>query len=208
MYLNEFIRKRIGWCPDSRAAVHRAQAARNSGKQPVVPATRPAGNDRQGSSWDRWYEHTQTGTVQILASVAAIAVILTGGYFIGMYWFLPVAAIVLLASALVFGTLTVSVCDDALRIRFGPVGLIRKSWPARDIASVSPVQNPWYYGWGIRPTPTGTLYTIAGTQGIEVRMLDGKTFRIGTDEPEVLREAIELSRAAAGHLPSGRRGEP
>ena len=199
MYFSEFIRKRIGWCPNSPAGIQRAQLARNSGKQSVVKTTPSSGGSLQGDAWDRWYEHTQTGTIQIFASAVAITGILIGGYFIGMYWFLPVIAIVLIASILLFGTLTVSVCGESLRIRFGPLGLVRRSWPVEDIVSAEIIQNPWYYGWGIRLTSNGTLYNIAGTGGIEIRLTDEHRFRIGTDEPEVLREAIELSRAAAGH---------
>lgn len=198
MQLSEFVRKRMGWCPNSSPANVRSTGTnRDFPNGSLVQVRQPSGGAGQGTPWDRWYEHTQIGTVQIVASIVGVVVILLGGYVVGMYWFLPAAAIVLMVSVLVFGTLTVSVCDDALRIRFGPLGLIRKSWPVVEIASASAVQNPWYYGWGIRPTPKGTLYNIAGTDGIEVRMLNGQIFRIGTDEPEALCQAIELSRSAS-----------
>ena len=52
------------------------------------------------------------------------------------------------------------------------------------------VKNPWYYGWGIRWTPDGPLYNIAGEGGVMLILADGKKIRIGSDEPELLAGAI------------------
>jgi hypothetical protein len=60
-----------------------------------------------------------------------------------------------------------------------------------DIASCAVVQNPWWYGWGIRLTPQGWLYNVAGRSAVEIRLKSGKRFRIGTDEPQQLCQALQ-----------------
>jgi len=155
---------------------------------------RPAGI-ASGRPGDWWYEHTQRGAL-IIGSVSIVAIIILATmYFFGIVWVAALVLGIMIFILAIMSTLTVSVCDGTLQIRYGPVGLIRKRWPVTDIASVTAVTNPWYYGWGIRVTPHGTLYNISGYGAVEIRMLDGKTFRIGTDEPEALGKAIESSRA-------------
>jgi len=55
------------------------------------------------------------------------------------------------------------------------------------------VKNHWYYGWGIHLTPHGWLYNISGFLAVEIQMKSGKKYRIGTDEPKKLIEAIQQS---------------
>jgi phage-related holin len=126
---------------------------------------------------------------------AAIILILASMYLFGIVWVAVAVLGIMIIVLAISSTLTATVTDDALRIRFGPVGLIRKSWPMAEIASVTAVTNPWYYGGGIRWTSHGTLYNVSGYGAVEVRLLSGKSFRIGTDEPEVIRRVIEDTRA-------------
>ncbi len=53
------------------------------------------------------------------------------------------------------------------------------------------MRNPWYYGWGIRLTPTGWMYNISGLDAVQLQLASGKRFRIGTDEPVQLKSAID-----------------
>jgi hypothetical protein len=89
----------------------------------------------------------------------------------------------------VFSSLTIEVTDDELTASFGPGWRIKRV-PLDDIEAVSVVRNPWYWGWGIRMTPRGTLYNVSGVDAVEVRMRRGTTFRLGTDEPAALHAAI------------------
>ena len=99
--------------------------------------------------------------------------------------------VVVLAVALaLFASLTVEIDAEHLRIRFG-IGLIRKRFPLDQIDTCRPVKNPWIYGWGIRLTPHGWLYNVSGQEAVELKMKNGKTCRIGTDEPEVLIAALQ-----------------
>jgi hypothetical protein len=102
----------------------------------------------------------------------------------------------------IMSTLTVSAGSGTLAIRFGPVGLVRKSWPLAEIVSVTTVTNPWYYGYGLRITPHGPLYNVSGPHAVEVRLMSGKSFRIGTDEPYTLKQAIDQARNTRGTQPA------
>lgn len=104
-----------------------------------------------------------------------------------------------------FGSLTVRVDEGAVKLRFG-VGLIRRTIPLGRIQAAARVRNRWWYGWGIRLTPHGWLWNVAGLDAVELRLEEGKVFRIGTDDPEGLEAALSthLSREI-GHVP-GRAG--
>ena len=47
-------------------------------------------------------------------------------------------------------------------------------------------RNSWWYGWGIRLTPHGWMWNISGLDAVELTYRNGKKFRIGTDELEML----------------------
>jgi hypothetical protein len=91
--------------------------------------------------------------------------------------------------AFVFGSLIVQVDKSHLRIRFG-IGLIRRAWPLREIVSVERVRNPWYTGWGIRLLPGRTVYNVSGFDAVEITLVNGKRYRIGTNQPAELERAI------------------
>ncbi len=136
------------------------------------------------------YLHTQYGW-GLLALVGLVTTFVLAMLFhAGLYPLALVVGIILTVALLSFGALTVSVNSEELRLRFG-IGLIRKRIPLNQIRGYQVVQNKWWYGWGIRITPHGTLWNVSGLGAVEL-LLDGpKKFRIGTDEPEVLQRALE-----------------
>jgi hypothetical protein len=104
-------------------------------------------------------------------------------------------AIILLLALLavlnaVFSSLTVVISDSDLEFWFG-VGIWHKKIPITEIAGSTVVKNSWWYGWGIRLTPHGWLYNVAGWEAVEILLKSGKKIRIGTDEPEKLSLAID-----------------
>jgi hypothetical protein len=91
--------------------------------------------------------------------------------------------------AALFRTLTVEIRGETLRLFFGP-GLIRRSLSRKEIVGAEPVRNEWHYGWGIRFTAFGWLFSVSGLDAVEISLDSGKRARIGTDEPRELAEAI------------------
>ncbi len=89
----------------------------------------------------------------------------------------------------IFSSMTVTIEDDLLTVRFG-LGIFRKRLILSAIESCEIVENPWYYGWGVRRIPGGWLFAVSGREAVEVIMKSGKRYRIGSDEPEVLAAAI------------------
>jgi len=90
-----------------------------------------------------------------------------------------------------FATLTVSIDENYIRIKFG-YGIFNKKLSLIEISSVKTVKNHWYYGWGIRLWlwPTTWIFNISGFDAVELKMKNGRLYRIGTDEPAKLESAI------------------
>lgn len=95
-----------------------------------------------------------------------------------------------------FSTLTVEVTDRTFRFYFGP-GFWTRSFAIRDIQSVKAVRNPAYYGWGIRYTFHGWLYNVSGLRAVELDIKGEGTIRVGTSEPERLKQALEKATQPA-----------
>jgi hypothetical protein len=107
-------------------------------------------------------------------------------------WFPLALTMGLLATMiLLFGWLTVTVDHEAVRARFG-VGLVRKTIPLAAIRDAVRVRNKWHYGWGLRMGPWGPMFNVSGLDAVEIVKRDGWRFRIGTDEPEALLNAIKM----------------
>ena len=127
------------------------------------------------------YRHVQVGWFLIGSFLAIEA----------LFFFMSNLVAAILASLIVlFGWLTVEVDDEKVSCLFG-FGWPRKRIPLDDIASVEIVRNKWWYGFGIRLTPSGWMFNIQGLDAVMVERKSGKKFRIGTDEPAELAEAIE-----------------
>ncbi len=142
------------------------------------------------------YKHTQVGYLVIAAMVAVMVLIGVVLVNAGINW-IAIGVLFVIAVALVlFSSLTVVIREDELEARFGP-GLIRKQFKLNEIESCQVVKNHWYYGWGIRLTPHGVLYNVSGFHAVEIKLRTGKRFRIGTDVPQELEEAIRLAIKAS-----------
>jgi len=142
------------------------------------------------------YQHRQTGTVFLVLFAVVLLFIMTVidlGENLG--WFLFTSGL-LVTIALLFGSLTVVISSDVLSCRFG-VGLIRRRFALVDITAVSGVRNHWYYGWGVRLTPSGWMFNVNGLDAVEITLLSGKRFRIGTNEPQQLVQAIQQNMVRA-----------
>ncbi len=90
-----------------------------------------------------------------------------------------------------FGSLQVIIDGEYLRIKFG-YGIYQKKFSLNDVMSAKTAKNHWYYGWGIKGWlwPKMWIYNVSGFDAVEIKLKNGKTYRIGTDEPKKLEQAI------------------
>jgi len=136
------------------------------------------------------YQHTQTGWTVIISLLVSLLILgfisLPGD---GIILFSSISLFIIFFGIL-FNSLTVQVDEKNIRWYFGP-GFWRKELSFENIEKVSEASNQWYYGWGIRKIPNGWLYNVSGLAAIEIKLKDGKVIRVGTDEPDVLKRAIQ-----------------
>ena len=133
------------------------------------------------------YRHVQVGWWLITAFLSLeVMVLMMSGLGTAIFTSLLIVPLVL---AVVFGWLTVEVDDERVCCFFG-MGWPRRRLPLDKIAGVEVVRNKWWYGFGIKLTPSGWMFNIQGLDAVQVELKSGKKFRIGTDEPEDLAEAI------------------
>ena len=105
-------------------------------------------------------------------------------------------ALIVGTALFVFSQFTVEVTKDGLVASFG------WGWPRRTLSweqatAARIVRNSWWYGFGIRWFPGGTLWNVWGLDAVEFDLVKGRKLRIGTDEPE------QLLAALSGKLPMG-----
>ena len=138
------------------------------------------------------YKHTQTGYLIIFT---LLAVILLFGWIMTQDGFRIATGGIMLVVLLIlssFLSLTVEVDKNNVNIKFG-YGIFKKQFERKEINSVTTVKNHWYYGWGIRVWfwPRMFIFNISGFDAVEIKMKNGRIFRIGTDEPRKLKRAIQ-----------------
>lgn len=142
------------------------------------------------------YKHKQIGTLILV--LVGVPLLLLVGVFAGAYSSeaAPTFALLICVLSLVlflFHSLSTEVTRNELRVFFG-LGLIQRRFQMDRIQGASQVQNRWYYGWGIRLTPSGWMWNVSGSKAVELELASGKKFRIGTDDPKGLLRAIERAR--------------
>jgi hypothetical protein len=150
------------------------------------------------------YRHTQVGWVtigSILGGGLLLLVLLAGIRELPGAW---IAVLPLLLAGLLFATLTVEVKASELRVRY-TAGVIRRRLALADVRGVRAVRNPWYYGWGIHKLRGGWIWNVSGFEAVELALVDGSVWRVGTDEPEALARAVA---AAAPHARAARQDDP
>jgi len=136
--------------------------------------------------------------MRVVMAAAVGGVVLTGWLVAGDSGALATTGLVadlLVVTVWLFNSLTVEVDHDQLRLWFGP-GLIHRTFPVHEIDRCQVVRNRWYYGWGIRLTPRGWLFNVSGLSAVQTTMRSGRRYRIGTDEPRQLEDAIRVAIGA------------
>lgn len=140
------------------------------------------------------YRHTQVGQFVFLLN-GALALFFAVQLATGGSRVLIVGLVVVVVVSMLFGTMTVEVAEGDLRFRFGPGGW-GKRVPLSQVADVQPTRTRWFEGIGIRSTRRGMLYNVAAGDAVEVLLRSGRTFRLGSDEPQKLADAIRSALEA------------
>ena len=146
------------------------------------------------------YKHTQIGYLMIVITLVVLALFIRvyitaqaepPSYYSGTNFAVTAIMALILLTLVSFVSLQVIIDEKYLRIKFG-YGIYQKKFLLNDIASAKTVRNHWYYGWGIRVWfwPKMWIYNISGFNAVEIKLKNGKTYRIGTNEPKKLEQAI------------------
>jgi hypothetical protein len=144
------------------------------------------------------YEHTQRGTILLVIFLGTVLFLLAIDRLVPGARGVPLVLVGIFGMCgFLFSSLTIQVTDRALRWQFG-LGFIRKEVPLAEIERVEVTETTFLQGWGIHYTARGWLYNISGFQAIAVRLKSGKTFLLGTDEPDRLRAALLQSLSQKG----------
>ncbi|MDE2678587.1 MAG: hypothetical protein OXI76_11835 [Gemmatimonadota bacterium] len=109
---------------------------------------------------------------------------------------ISVALLLVLSLTVAFIRLDVEVRADHIFIAFGPVHLIRKRIRFSEIESVRGLTyRPLveFGGWGIRPRPRRTAWTIRGNQAVAVTLKSGRQIYVGSEYPQRLAGAIQTA---------------
>ena len=147
------------------------------------------------------YKHTQISYLMLAVTLAVLVLFAWAyitaraeppSYYSGPNFAVTAIMVLILFILASFSTLTVTLGENYLRIKFG-YGIFRKKFPRGEIASTKIVKNHWYYGWGIRLWlwPKMWIYNVSGFDAVEIIMRNGRIYRIGTDVPRELETAIK-----------------
>lgn len=147
------------------------------------------------------YKHTQIGYLMIAITLAVLALFAWAQITAraeplsvnsGTNLLVTAVMILILLTLASFATLTVSIDEKYLKIKFG-YGIFKKKFPLNEIISATSVKNHWYNGWGIRfwLWPKMWIYNVSGFDVVEIIMRNGRIYRIGTDDSNGLESAIK-----------------
>lgn len=140
------------------------------------------------------YSHSQSmKSIWLIVAASALFVSVTVARLPDGSPVWPLAPVLLghAALLLVFGTLTIELDAQGIEWRFGWLGKPRWQLALADIASVELARSSWLEGWGIRHTREGMLYNAHGFAAIRLHLRNGRSLRLGSDEPERLKAFIE-----------------
>ena len=113
----------------------------------------------------------------------------------GGFWWFQAVMVVLVGVGLVGARLTATVDDATIAASFG-WGWPRRRIAVTDVVDAGLVRNSWWHGWGIRKVRRGWMFNNAGRDAVELTLVSGRVFRIGTDQPGELLAAIDRARGS------------
>ncbi|MFA6177936.1 MAG: hypothetical protein WC694_03550 [Candidatus Paceibacterota bacterium] len=146
------------------------------------------------------YKHTQIGYLMLVVTLAVL-VLFVWVYITasaeppsadsGTNLLVTTIMVLILFILASFWSLQVIIDEKYVRIKFG-YGIYQKKFLLNDVVSAKTVKNHWYCGWGIKRWlwPKMWIYSVSGLDAVEIKLKNGKTYRIGTDEPKKLEQTI------------------
>jgi len=92
-----------------------------------------------------------------------------------------------------FSSLNTTIADQTLEVKFGIFPIFHKRFPINQILSCQVVEDRTLKlgVFKVLGNKGYTLFKLWGFQTVEIILLDGKTYRIGTNKPKELEEAIK-----------------
>lgn len=146
--------------------------------------------------------YTRTQALQLLWAISLPVTVGVGALLVAekgaVGW--PGVALLLLVVAgvlLVLGHFTVEVGEGRVEWRFGMLGWPRWQVALDQVTRVEVTATTRLEGWGIQRTKSGMLYNAQGLGAVRLHLRDGRTLRLGSDEPERLAGFIAARLPAA-----------
>ncbi|ASJ98002.1 MULTISPECIES: hypothetical protein [Shewanella] len=137
------------------------------------------------------YKNTQPG-IAMLSIMGIVVLVLVFASVTKPTEPIGFAYLILGVLSILFSSLTIKVEGGEVKWFFGPK-FWNKSIKISEIESIKKTRTKWYYGLGIRLISTGWLYNVSGLTAVELKLKDGTTVSLGTNDPENLIKAIEQS---------------
>lgn len=140
------------------------------------------------------YNHTQIGYLMIFVLFFVLLCFSFVIQKIGVEFYSLSTMIFIILIFTSFLTLNVNIDEQYLNIKFW-YWLYTNSFLLSDIKSVKSVKNHWYIWWWIRFWfwPKIIIYNVSWFDAVEIVLENGKIYRIWTDEPNLLENAIKKS---------------
>lgn len=138
------------------------------------------------------YEHSQSRPQLAMILLVGTVVTLGLALAVGDAALFVTPAVLALVTVVGFALsgMTTTVGHDRIDVAFR-WGFPRRSIDPRTVGDVAIVRNRWWHGWGVRWVPGGTMFNVWGLDAVHLEIEGGRDFRIGTDDPHGLAEAIE-----------------
>ena len=155
------------------------------------------------------YSHTQYGLIHWLCFLVGMVfcgltlVLLPNPVVHQTFW---LSGLVCLLLGLCIRSLTVTDCGDQLQIAFGPLPFIRRTISYADIADAVVTKTTLLDGFGANYMPgRGWTYNIHGWDCVELRLTNGKSVRVGSDDSDALAEVVKdrIQRSGTANESSG-----
>jgi hypothetical protein len=150
---------------------------------------------KERTSWSWWVHLLIWGGVAIAASagLARAGDVTNPDFLPTIATPIAIAALIPLVFYGLVGYLSAQVTEAGIRMRWGPLGWIRKFIPFDTImkaeaVTYSPLME--FGGWGIRIRRNKRAWTVRGNRAVRMELTNGKVFYLGSDRPERFAEWI------------------